>query len=188
MVRVLAVEDGSFRSNVFLRKKKGKAFLICVLVDNLKIRKVFLSYVTVDGLDATDRLMEIIRKLGKSFDVIMLASVTCAGFNLIDPVSVYRKFNIPVLIVNPKKPNNKAVEFALKKHFKDWKERLKIICRAGKPSPLKVEKGKTVYLYCFGLPFEEAETLVKKLIVFGSKPEPLRIADLIAHGLGFVTK
>lgn len=187
MVKVLAVEDGSFRSNILLRKRKGKAFLICVLVDNFKIKKVFLSHVTVDGLDATNRLAEIIKKSGKTFDIVMLPSVAYAGFNLIDPVKIHEKFNVPVLIVNPKKPDNKAVEFALRKHFKDWEKRLKIIRKVGEPSPLKINEEKTVYLYYFGLSFEEAKNLVKQLIVFGNKPEPLRIADLIARGLGTVS-
>ena len=185
MVRILAVEDGGFKSKFFWSKRKGKTFLVCVLVDDFKIEKIFLSYVTVDGLDATTCLSKIIRKIRDKLDVIMLASIAYAGFNLVDPEKILNQFKVPILIVNPKKPNDKAVEFALKKHFKDWMERLSIVRKAGKPSPLKVNE-KIVYVYCFGLKVEEAEKLVKHLTVFGVRPEPLRVANLIAHGLGMV--
>ena len=38
----------------------------------------------------------------------------------------------------------------------------------------------------FGLNPEKAGEIIKKLIVFGKKPEPLRIAKKIAQGLGYV--
>ncbi|RLI06063.1 hypothetical protein DRO26_00275 [Candidatus Bathyarchaeota archaeon] len=185
MVKVLAFEDGSFRSNVFRRKRKGKAFLVGVLVEDFKIEKVVISHIQVDGFDVTERLVEIVKKIKTKPDVLMLASIAYAGFNLVDPTKVYGLFKIPVLIVNPKKPDDLSVEIALKRHFKDWKKRLEIIHRAGKPIPLKIED-KQIYIYCFGLTVEEAENMVKGLMIFGNRPEPLRIANLIARGLGYV--
>lgn len=186
MVKVLAVEDGSFKADFPLRRRgKNKAFLVCVLVEDFRVEEVFLSYVTVDGLDATKRLAEILKRIKKKLDVVLLASVAYAGFNLIDPIKIHEKFGFPVLVVNPKKPNEEAVKLALKKHFNDWEKRLKIIQKVGKPSPLKIGENKTVYVYSFGLPLKEAEKLLRRLTVFGGRPEPLRVADLIARGLGF---
>ena len=184
--RVLAVEDGGFKSEEF--KRKGKAFLVGTLVEGFRIKEVLLSRIVVDGLDATDCLLEVVEEKKEMLDIIMLASISYAGFNLIDPVEVHNRLNIPVLIVNPKKPSYLAVESALKRHFSDWEKRLNIIRKAGKPYSLRMDLGNYVYFFPFGISVEESKKLMKSLTVFGNRPEPLRIARLIAHGLGLVVK
>jgi len=82
---------------------------------------VKVELVKVDGLDATEKLISALRSW--EFDVVMLAGVSFAGFNLIDPTIVYEKYGKPVIIVVRKKPNNVAVKKALKEHFEDWRVR-----------------------------------------------------------------
>jgi endonuclease V-like protein UPF0215 family len=122
----------------------------------------------------------------RDLNAIMLASIAYAGFNLMDPVAISTRLQVPVIILNPKKPDALAVESALRRHFDDWQKRLTIIRRAGSSHQLEIGAGGRVYLYAYGLTVEKAERLVKGLTVFGNRPEPLRVARLLAHGLGSV--
>ncbi|MGP3667697.1 MAG: endonuclease dU [Candidatus Bathyarchaeota archaeon] len=186
MVRVLAVEDGGFPIKAFSSKKRNvKAFFVGVLVENFRVEDVYIFKILVDGWDATEKLTEMLRMHKSTVDVVMLPSIAYAGFNLVNPLQVWENFKIPILIVNPKKPNLETIKRALQLHFKDWEERFKIFCKVGQPLPINVNS-KILYIYVFGLSLEKAEETVKKLTVFGKKPEPLRIAKKIAQGLSYV--
>jgi hypothetical protein len=182
LVRVLGVEDGSFPSWP-AGVKKGKALLAAVTLRDFTVEDVALAWVAVDGWDATEAVIQMVKQGGKKPDLVMLASLAYAGFNLVDPEEVHRRLRLPVLIVNPQKPDSLAVEAALKKHFPNWKQRLAILDKAKKPYKLSLEEGGEVFFYTYGLRAFEARKLIKKLTVFGHRPEPLRVARLIARGL-----
>ncbi len=186
-MKILAVEDGSFRSQTE-RFKRGRAYLVGVVVDGFRVDDVLLSYIVVDGLDATERLVEMSEGRAEHLDAIMLASVSCGGFNLIDVVKVYNQLKLPVIIANPKKADMRSVENAVRKHFPDWEKRLTIIQKAGRPHTVKVNTGGMVHFYTQGIRVKEAQKLISDLTIFGNRPEPLRIARLIAHGLGRVSR
>ena len=85
-MRIVGVEDGSFQKNV-----TKKALLVAVLVTGSKIEQVKTFTITVDGLDATERLSANIRDW--AFDALLLSGISFAGFNLIDPMKVFEAFS-----------------------------------------------------------------------------------------------
>jgi len=181
-MRILAVEDGGSQEGI-PGKRKGRALLVGVAVSNFWMKKVIISQIEVDGLDATCRLVEMVEKEKKAPDLIMLGSISYGGFNLMDIVQAYERLRIPIIVANPKEPDECAVEAALLHHFPDWMERLKIIKRVGKPEKLVLGKGENIYFHAVGISMAEARKLIKGLIVFGKRPEPLRIARILAHEL-----
>lgn len=181
-MRILAVEDGGFKEGV-PGKRRGKTLLVGVVVSNFQIEKTVISQIEVDGLDATCRLVEMIEKEKEAPDLIMLGSISYGGFNLMDIVQAYERLKIPIIVANPKKPDERAVEAALLHHFPDWVERFEIIKRIGKPEKLVLGKGEAIYFHAIGIPKAKAKKLIKELIVFGKRPEPLRIARMLAHEL-----
>ncbi len=178
-LRVLAVEDGGFAA----KAKGSRALLLGVVMSNFTISRLLISSLEVDGLDATERMIEMVRKGRVSIDLILLASISYGGFNLMDPIQIYRKLRIPVLVVNPEKPNNIAVKSALRKHFADWKKRFAVFQRAGAPHKLVLAGGKSVYFHAYGIPKPRAMAAIRNLTVFGKIPEPLRVAHMLAHEL-----
>lgn len=181
-MRILAVEDGGFPEGI-PGEREGKALLVGVITSNSIPEKILLSEINVDGLDATKRLVEMVKKEKRGVDLILLASISYAGFNPMDPKRICKQLRIPVLVVNPKKPDNVAVESALMHHFSDWRKRLSFFKKVGTPKRLAVGARKRVYFHAFGIPEACAEALIKKLVVFGNRPEPLRIARILAHEL-----
>ena len=179
-MRVLAVEDGGFPVGI-PGERKGQALLVGVVISDFTVERVLFSKIEVDGLDATAKLVKMVLESREVIDLILLASVSYGGFNLIDPREVYDKLAIPVIVANPKKPDNLAVESALLHHFSDWERRLKIIRGVGEPKELVLNKGEKIYFHVTGMDEKRAEELVREKICFGKRLEPLRIARIIAH-------
>ena len=148
---------------------------------SFRIEAVELGWVTVDGLDATEVVLEVLSRLG-SVDLIVLGSVTCAGFNLIDIQRLFAESGVPVLVVLSRKPRPFAAESALIRHFNDWRDRVEILRRAGEPSEVWA-RGFRIPLIAYGISLEEAASVVESLSVFGKHPEPLRAAKVLAREL-----
>ena len=118
-MQIVGIEDGSFKKGI-----SRKALLVAVLFKGLEIEKVAFRRITVDGLDATDKAVSMLAPW--SFEAIMLAGVSYAGFNIIDPRVLYEKFQKPIIVVSRTKPDNKAVKHALVRHFMDWERRWEV--------------------------------------------------------------
>lgn len=178
-MKVLGVDEGSFTP-----WRKGKTLLLGALLHSKSIiEDVLISKIEIDGLDATETLIKMVKGHKGMIDLIMLTSIPYAGFNLMDPTRLYKELKIPVIVVNPEKPNNKAVKMALQRHFHDWKKRFQILKKIGKPSQLKIDSEKTLYFYTVGLSERTAAKKIRESIIVGYRPEPLRVARLLAHGL-----
>jgi hypothetical protein len=176
-MRIVGVEDGSFQKNV-----TKKALLVAVLVTGSKIEQAKAFKVTVDGLDATERLSANIHDW--AFDALLLSGISFAGFNLIDPMKVFEAFGKPIIIVSRTKPNNKTVKRALQAHFEDWETRWAIFEKLGSVHKTFSLFGKRpVYLEAVYADVEWAAQLICALAFWGRLPEPLRVARLIARGL-----
>lgn len=181
-LRVVGVEDGGFPSETPLGFRSGKTILVGVLTEGIWIEDFCVCKITIDGLDATSQLVQMLRKI--DFDVVMLGGVSFAGFNLVDPVEVSEKFGAPVIVISRRKPNNVAVKSALMRHFKDWKQRWAIIERLGPIAKVISKPGEApIYMEVMRADSAWARKVVRKLSVISRVPEPVRVARLIAHGL-----
>ena len=125
--RVVGVEDGGFFKES--AKYTGQTLLVCVLLRGVRIASFQTNTITVDGLAASNKLIAMLRHW--SFDAIMLAGVSFAGFNLVDPTMVFEEFGKPVVVISRTKPDNVAVENALFRHFEDWRVRWSVFEKLG---------------------------------------------------------
>ncbi|MEM3640831.1 MAG: DUF99 family protein [Candidatus Bathyarchaeia archaeon] len=174
---IVGVEDGSFQKGI-----EREAILAFVLLKGLEIKSVNFAKITVDGLDATEKVIKTLRAW--KFEAVMLAGISFAGFNLIDPTTVYEEFKRPIIIIARKKPDNKAVKRALQRHFEDWHIRWSIFEKLGLIHKVTVLSSEPpVYVEVVGTDALWASSLVKALSVCGRIPEPIRVARLIARGL-----
>jgi len=138
--------------------------------------------ITVDGLDASEKLITMLRNL--AFDIVMLAGVSFAGFNLVDPTLVFEEFHKPIILVSRTKPNNIAVKNALLLHFEDWKARWSILRKLGPIYEVASMSGEPpIYVELVGATLVWATKLIRALVSCCRIPEPIRVARLIAQGL-----
>ncbi|MGB9622551.1 MAG: DUF99 family protein [Candidatus Bathyarchaeia archaeon] len=176
---VIGVEDGSFKS---FDRKNGYTILCCVLMDNYKILKVFLSRIQVDGMDATSKLLKMITDV--EYSTIILGGITFAGFNIIDPRKIFEEKRSPIIIYSSHKPNNEKILNALKKHFEDWHKRWGIIHSLGNIYEFEVKLGDPpIYFEIIGETLEYAKSILKQYTMIYRVPEPIRVAKIIARGV-----
>jgi len=176
---VIGVEDGSFKN---FDRKNDSVILCCVLMDNYKILKVFLSRIQVDGMDVTSKLLNMIDDIEDS--TIILGGVTFAGFNIIDPRKIFEEKHSPVIIYSSRKPNSEKILDALKKHFEDWDKRWGILQSLGNIYEFEVKQGyPPIHFQIIGETQEYAKIILKKYAIISRVPEPVRIAKIIARGV-----
>ena len=173
---VIGIDDGPFT------KQQETAPLIAALLQGPRLQKVRVTRITVDGLDATDKAVKLLK--GWKPVPILLSGVTFAGFNLIDPHILHRKYRVPVIVVVGFRPNNRAVKRALVNHFPDWKRRWRIISSLGPLRTVRTSLGEPpIYFEFFGCSRREATSLLKAYSYISRLPEPIRVAGLVATGL-----
>jgi endonuclease V-like protein UPF0215 family len=181
-IRVLGLDDSPFR---FSDKKTKKKLLIIGVVVRVPayVEGVLRSEVTIDGLDATDRLVQMVNNshFKKQLKLIMLDGAAFGGFNVIDIHQVYKETGIPITTITRDEPDFSAIEKALRKHFEDWKWRFKIL-KKGRLVSIQTEYN-PLYVKYKGIFKKELEEIIKISTVRGVIPEPIRLAHVIATGV-----
>jgi endonuclease V-like protein UPF0215 family len=146
--------------------------------------KARVASITVDGLDATVLALRMLSSLPVQDFPILLAGATFAGFNIIDPRVLQRKFRIPTIVVIRSRPHNRAVKRALVTHFPDWKRRWRILSSLGPLRQTRTFQNEgPVFYESFGCADDEARGILRDWAYVSRIPEPLRVAGLVARGL-----
>jgi len=178
--KCIGIDDGPFPPK--FPNTPSHAPLVAVCLKGPRLYQVQTGWITVDGLDATDRAQALLEKLPKA--PVLLSGVTFGGFNLIDPWRVQRRFRTPTVAVVGSRPDNKAVKRALVKHFPDWKERWRIIRPLGPLRSVRTVADEPPLFYeAFGCTASEAKNILAGHARVSRIPEPIRVASLVARGL-----
>lgn len=176
-IRVIGFDDGTFRF-----KGRGKTILIGVVMKgSQEVVGVLSRWITVDGMDATDAMINSIAESRfEDLRVIMLKGITYAGFNMVDVQRLSEETGLPVIVVIRKKPDLEAMKKALKKHFPDWRERVELLDKAGEI--FEMIPGK-LYYQAVNMPPEQAAEVIRITQKSSLIPEPLRLAHMVASAV-----
>ena len=144
---------------------------------------VMRTEVTVDGLDATESLIAMIRSSChyKQLRLVMMDSITLAGFNIVNIRLLFNETGLPVIALTRDKPTDIKVREALQ-NLSDWEKRLRLIEEAGELIEVHV-RGSPLYLHLSGISRQDAGRIVNTTSTRANFPEPLRVAHLIASGI-----
>jgi len=174
-VRVLAFDDGPFKFSDTHTPLVGALVRLPNYVEAVLVGKV-----EVDGTDAGEVVAKLIHdsRYKEQAKAVLLDGAAVGGFNVIDIDALSQETGLPVVTVTRDEPDMNAVKSALKKNFDDWEARYGILSRR---KLRKMDTGYNPICYdCAGMKPSEAEHIIKKSIVRGAMPEPLRIAHIIA--------
>ncbi len=180
-IRILGIDDG-----VFTAHSKELVDVIGVVFRGGYWLDGFMSTrVQVDGLDATEKLVEMITKSPHypQLRVILLNGVTLAGFNIVDITELHRRVKLPIVAVTRDEPDFDDIHKALL-NLSNSQERWKIIEKAGKILKVRTREGEDpVYMHVVGISVRDAEKILKSTSTRSNVPEALRVAHIIASGL-----
>ena len=179
-IRVVGFDDGTFSFSSKLGREKTILTGV-VMKGSQEVVGVLSRWITVDGRDATDAMIDaVLSSRFKDLRVILLRGITYGGFNVVDVERLYRGTGLPVVVVVRKKPDLKAMETALRKHFPDAEERIELLRKA--PPLAELLPGK-LYIQAAGVDERTAEEIVRVTTKTGLIPEPLRLAHMIASAV-----
>ncbi len=183
-IRVLGVDDG-----VFIPHTTGLVDVVGVVYrGGYWLDGVMRTKVEVDGMDATEKIASMILNSPhyEQIRVVMLNGVTFAGFNIVDIKELYRRLNLPIIVVTREKPNFEDIRKALTK-LPNFEERWRAIKNAGEPLEIKIEGGRgeggSIYIQIAGISKDDAEKIVRETSTRSNIPEALRVAHIIASGI-----
>ena len=177
-IRLLGIDDAPFKF-----RDNNVTIIGVVMRGGEYIEGVIKKEVKIDGLDSTDKCIEMINKTRHKSQIkaVLLDGIALGGFNIVDIEEVFSKTSIPLITITRDKPDNKKIKKALMKHFSDWEKRLDLI-EKGQIIKIKT-KHNPIFIKCAGICADKAKEIIKIATIRGVIPEPIRVAHIIASGI-----
>ncbi len=179
---MLGIDDGRF-----VPRTKGTVDVVGVVYrGGYWFEGVMRTEITIDGLDATEKLAAMIKNSAYygEIRVIVLDGVTFAGFNVVDINELSCRVDLPVMSVAREKPDLEEIRSALK-NLPDFEKRWQAMLNAGELFEVETRNGENpVYVQTAGFLREDAVKILKRTSTRSNIPEALRVAHIIASGLG----
>lgn len=177
-VRILGLDDAPFS-----RQDTDALVVGTVFRGGRCLDGVVSTRVSVDGLDATEKLKKLIEGLRfRDIRVVMIDGIAFAGFNVIDLESLSQSTGLAVISVTRQAPDFQRIRSALENTF-DSKKRYSLMMRAGKPKKTSLSMGGHVYIQHSGVSETDAKALVRMSATKSKIPEPIRAAHMIGQGI-----
>ena len=204
-VNVIGFDDGPFA-----RDHRGRIVLVGAVCSGTRLDGVVSGHVQRDGVDATRRMIALIRasQFEAHIRAVMLQGIAVGGFNVVDVHELSAVLHIPVLVVIRHEPDLEAMRRALfvdvprrRPRVRGAARKWRLIEEAGPAEPLLLRGGRRtqslagaahptgtrsegrLWVQRVGLSPEEARALVEATTLHGHLPEPIRLAHLIAGGV-----
>lgn len=174
--RLAAVDDGAFA-----RGDRTAPVAAVVVALPEQIEAVGTSTVRVDGDDATTKIAALLRAVLPPDGVraVLLDGAVVGGFNVVDLDRLSGEVGLPVVAVTRRPPEFGRIRAALRRWFPRSAERRWRLLKRHRL--FRVPTGaEPIWAACAGTSSADAIRVVRRAIVRGLWPEPLRIAHLVA--------
>lgn len=177
-IRVLGIAES-------FKRGEEKSVLAGVVMrsDNI-IDGVAFDRIAVGGMDATDGILRLFASLQRDdINVMMLNGCVISWFNIVDIKTVYKKLRIPLICVTYEE--SEGLEEHITKHFATSECDLRIAAyrMLGNRVPVKLHDNFEILIRFLGMQKADAGALLKKFILHGKVPEPLRVAKIAARAI-----
>ncbi|MCI4322689.1 MAG: DUF99 family protein [Thermoplasmata archaeon] len=148
------------------------------------VEAVRLGRVRVDGLDATASIRRLLRRgtLAAGARAVLLDGISFGGFNLVDLDELHRDVHLPILAVTRRPPELRKIRAALRTYFpRSFRTRWG---RIQAHRLFRVPTGaEPLWAAAVGCTQKEAREIVRRSMIHGYVPEPLRVAALVARAV-----
>ncbi len=157
--------------------------LIGVICQGTRMVSVIRDEILIDGNDATEKLISLVKKNEKHTQYIITHSITFGGFNLINLNQIYTKLQKPIIAITEKEVDIDSVIKALLHKFPNtYMNKINCILDAGNLYETEIQTAggsSKIYFHCIGIDIEDVESLLTKVCIDSKLPESVRLAHLI---------
>ncbi|HID09405.1 TPA: DUF99 family protein [Candidatus Micrarchaeota archaeon] len=177
MMRALGVDDGYFGS------RSGTAPFVGVLMRGPLVEGIVFRRITVDGLDVTEVLEEVLTrtKYSDQVRVVFTSGTVFGGTNVLDMRRVYDSCGLPVISVM-RRPPGRGFRRAMERS-PNAPAVLEILERNPPVERLETGRG-TLFVQYIGMGPADVKRVVEDYQIYSALPEPLRLAHMIASAVG----
>ncbi|MGQ4914029.1 MAG: DUF99 family protein [Candidatus Asgardarchaeia archaeon] len=167
----------------FVKTEKKAVIVGIVMRSDWLIDGFNIDFVTVGGLDATEKVINLISNLSRTdITVILLNGTVISWYNIIDLEKVFNEFKIPVIALSYRE--SEGIEKYILENFpEDAHKRLEILQHNNPREKVRIKTGFYVYINFKGIDKKTAIRILNKYTLIGKYPEPIRVARIIANKL-----
>jgi endonuclease V-like protein UPF0215 family len=166
--------------------------LVGVTCKGLQLLHVSYNFITVDGIDATEKLAAQLKANPYLTEVrlIMINSPTLGGFNPPNPFEIFESFQIPLVLIPESKPTS-AIHAVYAQVFPDRLHQIDFLRKLPKLEQITLQqkqaphKEHSLFLHCIGISKTDLIPVLQFLCEYSSIPEPLRLAHIIASSIHY---
>ncbi|HIQ29294.1 MAG TPA: DUF99 family protein [Candidatus Caldiarchaeum subterraneum] len=167
------------------RKELGSKSILAGIVmrGDLIIDGVMLGSCTVGGVDSTEKILEMWRKLNRDdINVILLNGCVISWFNVINLSRLYKETDTPVICVTYEA--SEGIDDYFKRYFPDdWMERLRVHKENGERREITLKTGYRVFVRSLGVGEKQARQVLNIFTLHGRLAEPLRVAKQLSRSV-----
>lgn len=165
----------------FKKDKRHSILAGVVMRSDLVVDGLALESVTIRGLDATEAILKLYKKLDRDdINIVMLGGLIISMYNIIDIDEVYKSISKPIIAITFK--SSKGLDESIKRAFPiDYHRRLELYHKLGIRYEVILKNGYKVYVRTKGIELNDAKLAINKFLLQGTIPEPIRVAKLIAR-------
>lgn len=157
--------------------------LIGVICQGTRLVRVVREDIEIDGDDATDKLIKLVRNNEKHVQYVLTHTITFGGFNLVNLADIHTELGKPIIAITEREVDFDSVVSALKIKFPHtYKNKIRYIIDAGNLYETDINTAggiSKLFFHCKGINVKEVETLLKKICIDSKLPESVRMAHLI---------
>ncbi|MFX0105393.1 MAG: DUF99 family protein [Candidatus Hodarchaeota archaeon] len=178
---IIGFDDATFS----LKAKSKRTQLIGVICQGIRMVNVVRTEIIIDGDNATDNLIELVKQHEKYVQFIITHTITFGGFNLVNLNKIYRDLGKPVIAVNDREVDlDSVIKTIMNKFPNNYKEKIQNIIDAGNLYQTEIETAgglSNIYFHSKGIEINRVDSLLQKICIDSKLPECLRLAHLIGR-------
>jgi len=138
---------------------------------------------TLKGDDITEKILIMYEKLNRDdISYLLLPGTILSLYNIVDIDQIFEQLQIPIITANSK--DSLGLHDTLRHHFpKNFENKIKQYEKLGPRQIIQLDLKNKIFLRMRGCTIENCKTLLEKITLQGSIPEPLRVSHTLAKTL-----
>ncbi|MHA1340746.1 MAG: endonuclease dU [Promethearchaeota archaeon] len=165
-------------------------WLIFVFCKGIYLENVIKRKIRVDGINATQTIIDLLNKYDNSFNLILTHGITFGGFNVVNIDKISSKLGKPLIAITENVPKGDNFQNALK-NVPETSLKEQYMKSAGELHSCKIKIGaieSQVFFYIKNINVDLARSFIKKFSIRSKLPEQLLLAHKIASMFDFDNK
>lgn len=173
-IRIFAVAES------FVQSEPKSVLAGVVMRKDMIIDGLVFDSVKVKGTDSTQTILSMYRNMNRNdINCILLGGTIISILNIVDGQKLQSTLQLPVISVTS--IERKGLKRYNLMRLENGRSRLRLYDDLPEREELRLRTGKTVHVRIWGITQSETLSLLNEITLQGSRPEPIRIANLAAR-------